>query len=528
MTKKFNELEISDQIKQSIAEMGFVEPTPIQAEAIPYILEGNDIIGQAQTGTGKTAAFSIPLIEKLDLNNRSIQGIILCPTRELAIQVTDEIRKLTKYVEGVKVVPIYGGQSYNIQLKALKRKPQIVVGTPGRVIDHINRKTVKLENIKMLILDEADEMLKMGFREDLEYILQKTPTERQTTLFSATMPKAIQDIANKYQKKPKLIQIERKSLTVDNIKQEYFELNNNQKFDLLVRLLDHNHYQSAIVFCNTKREVDELVVRLQEHNYMTEALHGDLKQQQRDRVMNSFRNKNIKILVATDVAARGIDVNNVEAVFNYDIPLDDEAYVHRIGRTGRAGQSGASYTFINPKQFHRLKSIERYIKHKIDKGSIPTVKDIQDSKLRDLYLEMKNIIDKNNLTTPNKVIEQLEDEGYTTAQITNSLIQLIMGEITKEYNEIHEPAAKKSKKAKGNKKNSVTLHLNIGKKQRISPRDIVSLLIKDTKLNKRAIGDIDLFKKYSHVEVSKRDAAEVLKRANKRKFKGKTIVVQEL
>ena len=322
--KRFEDLDINQNIKKAIAEMGFEEPSPIQAKSIPVILEGKDVIGQAQTGTGKTAAFSIPILEKIDPNDRSLQAIVLCPTRELAIQVSQEIRKLAKYMQGIKTLPIYGGQPIDRQIKALKGGVQVIIGTPGRTIDHIKRKTIKPGNVKMVVLDEADEMLDMGFREDIETILENVPEERQTTFFSATMPKAILELTKKYQNEPEHIKVVRKELTVENIKQYYIETRSSNKIEVLSRLIDVYNPKLSVVFCNTKKGADELVGELQGRGYFADALHGDLKQVQRDIVMDKFRNGTIDILVATDVAARGIDVDDVECVFNFDLPQDEE------------------------------------------------------------------------------------------------------------------------------------------------------------------------------------------------------------
>ena len=340
---KFEELEIDSRIIRAITDMGFEEATPIQAKAIPMVLSGADVIGQAQTGTGKTAAFGIPMLERVNPKDKHLQALVLCPTRELAIQVADEIRRLAKYMHGIKVLPIYGGQDIVKQIRSLKSGVQIVIGTPGRVMDHMRRKTVKFDHVEMVTLDEADEMLNMGFREDIETILEKVPKERQTVLFSATMPKPILEITGKYQEDAQMIKVVRKELTVHNIEQYYFEVSPKSKEEVLSRLLDIYNPTLSIIFCNTKRQVDELVSNLKGRGYFAEGLHGDMKQQQRDRVMNSFRNGRTDILVATDVAARGIDVDDVDIVFNYDLPQDEEYYVHRIGRTGRAGKSGLAF-----------------------------------------------------------------------------------------------------------------------------------------------------------------------------------------
>ena len=340
---QFYEMDLSNAVKQAVADIGFEQATDIQASAIPLILEGRDVIGHSQTGTGKTAAFSIPAIERINCEDRSIQVLILCPTRELAVQACDEIHKFTKYLPRIRTIPIYGGQRMEIQIAALKTGVHVVVGTPGRVMDHMRRRTLNLNGLKMLVLDEADEMLSMGFRDDIETIIGQTPVNRQTVLFSATMSPEILAITEKYQTSPALIKIAHQQLTVPSIAQYYYEVPAGTKTEALSRLLDVYHPEISMVFCNTKRQVEELVSELQLRGYMADGLHGDMKQQQRNHVMNRFKKRQIDILVATDVAARGIDVDHVEAVFNYDVPQDVEYYVHRIGRTGRAGNSGTAY-----------------------------------------------------------------------------------------------------------------------------------------------------------------------------------------
>ena len=361
-TVRFDQLDLYPQVLRAIAEMGFEEATPIQSQAIPVVMSGVDVIGQAQTGTGKTASFGIPVLHKVDPNNKKTQVIILSPTRELAIQVADEIRKLAKYMHGVKILPVYGGQEISRQIKALKGGAQIIIGTPGRVMDHLRRKTIRCEAVNTIVLDEADEMLNMGFREDIETILEYIPEEgRQTVLFSATMPKPILDITKKYQHDAVTIKVVKKELTVPNIEQYYYDVKRKDKIEVLTRLLDYYNPKLSLVFCNTKRMVDELTEELQGRGYFAEGLHGDMKQTQRDRVMRGFRTGKTEILIATDVAARGIDVDDVEAVFNYDIPQDDEYYVHRIGRTGRAKRAGVSFSFVSFRDSIRMDEILKYI-----------------------------------------------------------------------------------------------------------------------------------------------------------------------
>jgi len=375
-TIRFDELQLDERILRAVADMGFEEASPIQAQAIPVQAEGRDIVGQAQTGTGKTAAFGIPMLQKIDPKVKKLQAVALCPTRELAIQVADEIRRLAKYMHGVKVLPIYGGQDIVKQIRSLKDGTQIIIGTPGRVMDHMRRKTVKFENVHTVIMDEADEMLNMGFLEDMETILSQLPDERQTVMFSATMPPAIMEIARKFQQEPVTVKVVKKELTVPKVTQYYYEVKPKSKVEVMCRLLDMYAPKLSVAFCNTKKQVDELVQALQGRGYFAEGLHGDLKQIQRDRVMNSFRNGKTEILVATDVAARGIDVDDVEAVFNYDLPQDDEYYVHRIGRTGRAGREGIAFSFVVGKEVYKLRDIQRYCKTKIIPQAIPSLNDV--------------------------------------------------------------------------------------------------------------------------------------------------------
>lgn len=372
----FEEMCLDTRIMRAIAEMGFEQPSPIQAQSIPIAVEGKDMIGQARTGTGKTASFGIPMLQRINPKDKNLQAIVLCPTRELAIQSANEIRKLAKFLHGIKVLPIYGGQEISKQIRSLKGGVQIVIGTPGRVMDHLRRHTLKPQTVDIVVLDEADEMLNMGFREDIETILGQLPEERQTMLFSATMPKPILEIAKRYLHEPEIVKVIQKELTVPKIEQYYYEVNPRKKNEVLSRLLDMYDPSLSLVFCNTKRKVDELVADLKGRGYFAEGLHGDMKQSQRDRVMNGFRNGRTDILVATDVAARGIDVDDVEAVFNYDVPQDDEYYVHRIGRTGRAGREGRAFTLVVGKEIYKLKDIQRYCKTKIRRQPIPSVNDV--------------------------------------------------------------------------------------------------------------------------------------------------------
>ncbi len=367
----FNELGLTDPVLQALNNMGFEETTPIQETAIPVAMEGRDIIGQALTGTGKTAAFGIPMVERFSTGMELVQGIVITPTRELAVQVAEELNRIGQ-VKGIVALPIYGGQDIERQLKALRKRPQIIVGTPGRLLDHIRRRTIRLQEIRVVVLDEADEMLNMGFIEDIEKILQEIPTERQTMLFSATMPQSIQEIAQRFMKEPVKIGIRAKGLTVPSTEQYYMEVLENKKFDVLCRLLDIQSPDLAIVFGRTRRRVGELAEALDKRGYSAEGLHGDLSQPQRDTVMRHFREGTIDVLVATDVAARGLDISEITHIYNFDIPQDPEGYVHRIGRTGRLGRPGQALTFVTPREIDYLKVIESVTSRKIVRKPVPT------------------------------------------------------------------------------------------------------------------------------------------------------------
>ncbi|WP_026970023.1 DEAD/DEAH box helicase [Algoriphagus terrigena] len=436
-TVKFSDLGISGEIVRAVEEMGYTTPSPIQLQAIPFVLEGRDVIGQAQTGTGKTAAFAIPIIDLVDADFNKPQAIILCPTRELAVQVEGEIQKLAKFHRGINSVAIYGGESIDKQIRVLRKGVQIVVGTPGRVQDHINRGTLKLDSIGIIVLDEADEMLDMGFRDDIEAILGQMPEERQTVFFSATMAKPIMDLTRKYQKDPEIIKVAKNELTVSKIEQIYYEVKPSLKMELMTRLMNINNYALSVVFCNTKRMTDEVTESLGARGILAEALHGDLSQAQRDKVMGKFRKGLCSVLVATDVAARGIDVDNVEAVFNFDLPLDEEYYVHRIGRTGRAGKSGTAITFITGRrETMKLRDLERYTKATIAKMTPPSVTELVELKKAQLVKDVYRVLaveEDNQLFEA--TIGQMLTEGLAIEQIALGLIKMTMGETVKELKE---------------------------------------------------------------------------------------------
>ncbi len=522
---KFSELNLSTEIQRSIADMGFEEATPIQSEAIPFVLQGRDIIGQAQTGTGKTAAFGIPMLEMASAENKSVQALVLCPTRELAIQVAEEIRKLGKYKKGIEVLPIYGGQPIDRQIKALKMRPQIIIGTPGRVMDHMNRNTLKLGGVKMIALDEADEMLDMGFIEDIETILKAVPEERQTLLFSATIPGPILDLTKKYQNNPQHVKVLHKEMTVPNVEQIYFEVKEKSKVDILCRLLDIHNPKLSMVFCNTKKKVDTLVADLQGRGYFADALHGDLKQVQRDRVMEKFRKETVDILVATDVAARGIDVDHVEAVFNYDLPQDEEYYVHRIGRTARAGRTGRAFSFVVGREIYKLRDIQRYAKTKINLQKAPTLGDVEEVKTNMLLDKIRETIDNGHLGKYIGIAERLIQEDYTSLDIAAALFKSVMGEIegtdgkaAEVHNETYEDT--------GAEQGMVRLFINVGSKDRIRPGDIVGGIAGETGISGKLIGSIDIYEKFTFVEVPREYANEVIRIMKDNQIKGRKINIE--
>lgn len=381
---KFNEIKIREDILRGLEAMGFEDMSDIQKQAIPVILQGKDIVGLAKTGTGKTAAFGIPLVQTAAENrDAGVTGLALCPTRELAMQVCDELNKMSKFVEGIKVLPIYGGQDMGKQLSALKKNVNIVVGTPGRVMDHIRRKTLKLQSLKMLVLDEADEMLNMGFREDIEFVCSYISGEHQTELFSATMPDEIMELAGKYQNNPEFISVSKDEVTVSAIKQSYYMVKSHQKDSALCRLIDYMSPKRALIFCNTKRKVEALTLQLKKNGYSAEAIHGDFPQQQRDRIMSMFRNGNLELLLATDMVARGIDVDDVDVVFNYDLPQEKEYYVHRIGRTGRAGKKGKAVSIINTREGRKIRDLENFCNAYIKEKVMPSYDEVLPIKAND-------------------------------------------------------------------------------------------------------------------------------------------------
>lgn len=423
-SSKFSDMKLSAATLKALVEMGFEEASQIQAAAIPEVMAGKDIIAQAQTGTGKTAAFAIPIIESINKRKKELQAVVLCPTRELVVQVSEEFRKLLKYQEGITVTPVYGGQEISRQLQALFHKPAIIVGTPGRFIDHLRRGSIKMNTVRMVVMDEADEMLDMGFREDIELILKDSPEDRQTVMFSATVPAEIKTLMKKYQKDAEIIDVTSHKISAPKIDQSYFEISEHAKPEALARLIDINLIKLAVVFCNTRSRVDNVVSNLQSRGYMAAGLHGDMSQKQRDKVMADFRSGRAEVLVATDVAGRGIDVSNVDAVFNYDFPRDDEDYVHRIGRTGRAGKSGRAFAFVVGKEVYHLKRIERVNAMTIKRSTVPTLDDF-DKVIAQSQLEIINQeLSASDLNKYISLVEGIMGDTHSAMDVAAALLKL--------------------------------------------------------------------------------------------------------
>ena len=423
----FTELGLSPEMLKAVAKMGFEEASPIQTAVIPVILSGRDVVGQSSTGSGKTAAFAIPALERVDPQVKAVQVLVLCPTRELAVQVAEEAGKLSLFKRGVSGVPIYGGQSYDRQFRALAAGVQVVIGTPGRVMDHMDRGTLKLDRLKLVILDETDRMLDMGFRDDIERILSAVPKERQLLFFSATIPRAIQDLIGRYSKNPEWIRIESVAQNAPQVEQVYFEVDRRSKIEALTRLIDVHDFRYGIIFCSTKIMVDELDEHLHARGYMTDRLHGDISQAQRDRVMDKFRRRGFEFLVATDVAARGLDVDDLEVVFNFDLPNDAEDYTHRIGRTGRAGRKGRAFTFVSGQEIYKLQSMMRWARLDIRRERVPSLDEVEEARANVFFEKIRATLEAKQFTPHDRMIDRLLDQGYASTDICSALIHLLQG-----------------------------------------------------------------------------------------------------
>jgi ATP-dependent RNA helicase DeaD len=577
----FTELGLSPEILKAVDKMGFEEASPIQSAVIPTIMAGRDVVGQSSTGSGKTVAFAIPAIEKVDPRIRAVQVLILCPTRELAVQVAEETGKIALFKRGVMGVPIYGGQSYERQFRALAAGAQVVIGTPGRVMDHMERGTMKLDQLKLVILDETDRMLDMGFRDDIEHILKSVPATRQLLFFSATIPRAIQDLISRYSKDPAWIKIDSVAQNAPQVEQTYFEVDRRSKIEALTRLIDVHDFRYGIIFCSTKIMVDDLDEHLHSRGYMTDRLHGDITQAQRDRVMDKFRRRGFEFLVATDVAARGLDVDDLEVVFNFDLPNDAEDYTHRIGRTGRAGRKGQAFTFVSGQEIYKLQSMVRWAKLNIHRGKIPSLDEVEEARSGVFVEKIRATLEAKQFKPHDQMIDRLLDQGYASTDICSALIHMLQGAGTasapvkpaatpakpafgktvvmavtpakpapawakpvaapkvKAEPDRAAPAApvaetpagdntddspRKSKYERpartGREPGKATIFLNVGRKDLVTPADIVGKIAGVTRLPAAVVGAIDIHQRHVLVDVDAGSAALIVEKLAGIKLKG--------
>lgn len=522
--KSFAELGLSEEVLRGLSELGYEEPTPIQEQTISLLMQGSDITAQAQTGSGKTAAFGIPMIEQVDPSERYPQGLVLCPTRELAIQVADAIHQMGKHRQ-ITVTPIYGGQPYERQFRALQRGVHIVVGTPGRIMDHMRRGTISFAGVKFVVLDEADEMLDMGFVEDIEFILDAVPDERQIALFSATLPPRITALARRYLKEPLRISVDRDSLTVPQVTQTYYEVPNHAKVDVLGRILDVEDPGAAIIFCRTKRDVDELVQSLQGRGYSAEPIHGDITQQQRERTLKRFRDKQTDVLVATDVAARGLDIPDVSHVINYDVPDDPDSYVHRIGRTGRAGKEGDAITLVAPRELRNLRFIERVIGKRIKQLRVPTMADVEARRRQAFKDSLVKELEGDGLAPYLLLVDELSEQ-FDAVEIAAAAIKIATGgtgaaAATPEVKRRNDHAM--AGDGVGAEAGMVRLFINIGRQDGVRPGDFVGAIANEAGIAGKEIGAIDLFDTYSFVEVPQVVAPRVVQSLGRTTIRGRQI-----
>lgn len=572
--RPFTELGLAPELLKAVDKMGFEEASPIQTAVIPVALTGRDVVGQSATGSGKTAAFAVPAITRVDSHLKAVQVLVLCPTRELAVQVAEEVGKLSLFKRGVHAVPIYGGQSYERQFRALAAGVQIVIGTPGRVMDHMERGTLKLDALKLVILDEADRMLDMGFRDDIEHILSRSPATRQSLFFSATMPRAIQELISRYSKDPAWIKIEAHAKNAPQVDQVYFEVDRRTKIDVLTRLIDLYDFRYGIIFCSTKIMVDELDEHLHARGYATDRLHGDISQAQRDRVMDKFRRRGFEFLVATDVAARGLDLDDLEVVFNFDLPNDAEDYTHRIGRTGRAGKTGKAFTFVSGRDLWKLQSMVRFAKLKIRRENVPSLDQVEEARANLFFEKLRTTLDQATYRKQDRLIDRLLEQGYASTDICSALIHLLQGGETA-ADLAPTPAAKPERKAlppaaadaearpisavapvggadepaprapraleapkarpapreayapasrTGKDPGFTTVFLNVGRKNLVTPADVVGKIAGVTRLPAQIVGAIDIRQRHTLVDVVDEHAAFVLEKLKGIRVKGQALV----
>lgn len=526
---KIENVILNDNIQKALQEMGFEESTQIQQEAIPVILEGNDIIGQSNTGTGKTAAFGIPILEKIDEKLKLPQALVLLPTRELAVQVANEFRKIGKYMDGIKTVTVYGGADIRTQMNKVKEGAQIIVGTPGRIIDLIDRHVIKLSELKITVLDEADEMLKMGFREDIELILSNVDHPTQTLLFSATIPDDMKKIIKKFLKNPVSIKTLREGITAKEVKQSYFLVKQSDKLDALARLIDTYTPRLTLVFCNTKKSVDELYEKLIERGYNCDKIHGDIKQSQRIDTLTKFNNGLIDILIATDVAARGLDIKEVEVVINYEVPSKEDYYVHRIGRTGRAGKEGASFTLAAAKEIKKIENIERYTKKPIRKRTIPTVDKVNEVKQDKFIRGIVDVIEKGDIGDNRILADKLLEKGYDAETLIAAMIKKLVKFDLSEERDLNDTIIERKKSTRGGAKNledTVRFHVSLGKKQGIRPGDILGAVAGECGIPGSDIGEIEVLENYSFFNAASEHQMRILDRMQDAQIKGKDVLIE--
>ena len=512
--KTFYDLGLSKLVLQGIEMMGYVMPSPIQEKAIPVLLEGKDIIGQAQTGTGKTLAFGSVLLSCIEKSQQGVQALILSPTRELALQIDEELRRIGKYTR-LSIVSVYGGSEIEKQIRALKKGADIVVGTPGRVLDLMRRKALRLDHVNWLVLDEADEMLNMGFIDDIETILQTVPEQRHTVLFSATMPSDIKKIASFYMKEDyQHIQIKAKTMTASTVSQYYFETKVNRRFEVLCRILDSREMDNAIIFCKTKRSVDEVVAAMQQKHYNVEAMHGDLSQNQRMNTLRRFKTGQIQYLVATDVAARGIDVDNISHVINYELPQDEELYIHRIGRTGRANKKGEAYSIVTSRERNFLKAIEKHTHSHIEKLDIPAIEDIFDQKVKELLFDVQEIMLKGNMKPFQKIVKDIPQ--HMKNDVIAALLAMCYSQrVGYDYQSLNEM-----------NKEEQRIFMTVGSMDKVNVKDIIDFFVRYADIPKREIGDITIKRKFTFVNLSPGAAQKVLDYCYNQKIKGRRVRIE--
>ena len=562
MTQKlFSELGLSPEVLKAVERMGFEQASPIQAEAIPSIIEGRDVIGQSQTGSGKTAAFGIPAVELADPTHRAVQVLMMCPTRELASQVAEEISKLAHFKKGIRELPIFGGQSYDHQFRGLKAGPQIVIGTPGRLIDHIKQGTLALGSVKMVVLDEADRMLDMGFRDDIEKILESVPSERQIVLFSATVPPPIRKIIERFTNNPVTVRIEATAMNIPAIEQSYVEVDYRSKTEVLCRLLDLHEVRYGLIFGFTKIQVDALTEALIARGYNADKLHGDMTQPMRERTMKRFRDRKIELLVATDVAARGLDVDDLEIVFNYELPHDAEDYVHRIGRTGRAGKSGKAISLVSGREFGRLQQIIRFTKSKIPRQSVPRLEELEQKHASRLVESLHNTIQAGDFKPQDKLLEDLIEAGHAPGEIVSALMHLLAGESSRAPERIAEddprpprrpardnsfegrpthydrddgpPKMTRPRESSGRIRSEnqapridetgVWIKFNVGDNAGVTPGDFVGCIANEAGVPRTVIGGIQILATVSFVQVAVECADQILDAVQGVRLRGRRV-----